>query len=162
MSGESFLRRVQVLRDSWAERRELKGLTGVHDFASQLTLLQTLYTWAEGSVGDITAVYGDELPIGLSPPPRGAGENPAFSLTLGDVHTVAFSLSERPRLGSPRWSISVTVSSGGSIVAAGPERRNGQWTRSRLEDVLLSVLGAHERSNSEAGPRPAPGPLRAR
>jgi len=36
-------------------------------------------------------------------------------------------------------------------VAAGPERRYGQWTRARLEDLLLSLLGAYERARSEGG-----------
>jgi hypothetical protein len=35
------------------------------------------------------------------------------------------------------------------MVTAGPERRNGQWTRGRVEDILLSVLGAYERAASE-------------
>ena len=36
---------------------------------------------------------------------------------------------------------------GGGAIAAGPERRNGQWTRGRLEELLLSVLGAYERAS---------------
>jgi hypothetical protein len=37
----------------------------------------------------------------------------------------------------------------GTSIAAGPERRNGQWTRARVEDLLLSLLGAYERDRSD-------------
>ena len=68
---------------------------------------------------------------------------------------VTFSLAERRRMGGSRWFIAVSVATagpGGSAVAAGPERRNGQWTRGRLEEVLLSVLGAYERSVADREP----------
>jgi len=165
MSGESFQRRVELLRDSWAERRQLKGLASVHDFDSQFALLATLHGWAEAASADIAEIYGPSLGISVSPMPLVSGSNPAFSVSLGDNYTVTFSLSERRRMGGTRWFVSVTVGAGGpggSIVAAGPERRNGQWTRGRLEDILLSVLGAYERALSEGGKGSAGSSLRAR
>ncbi|MEO8540814.1 MAG: hypothetical protein ABI577_13825 [bacterium] len=164
MTGESFQRRVELLRDSWAERRQLKGLASVHDFESQLSLLSTLHSWAEDATADVLAVYGNTLTMNVSPPPDGKSTSQAFSVTLGESYTVTFSLTERRRMGGSRWFISVTVGAGGpggSIVAAGPERRNGQWTRGRLEDILLSVLGAYERALSEGG-KPHSVGLRAR
>ncbi|MGE0599758.1 MAG: hypothetical protein AB7J35_11195 [Dehalococcoidia bacterium] len=152
MSGESFQQRVELLRDSWAERRQLKGLAGAHDFESQLGLLRTLHEWSDSAVKDIRAVYGKSLATSISPAPTGTTPNPGFSVTLGDQYTLTFSLNERRREGGSRWFVSVTVSSGGpggNMVTAGPERRNGQWTRSRVEDILLSVLGAYERAASE-------------
>ena len=151
MSGESFQRRVELLRDSWAERRQLKGLASVHDFDSQIRLLTTLHSWTEEAAADIAAVYGAALSLSVSPAPESSSSNPAFTVTIGENYTVTFLLSERRRMGGARWFVSVTVGSGGSIVAAGPERRNGQWTRGRLEDILLSVLGAYERALSEGG-----------
>lgn len=159
MSGESFERRVEVLRDSWAERRQLKGLASVHDLDSQFSLLSTLHEWSEAAAADIRKVYGDSLAVSVSPLPRKEDSAPAFAVTIGNSYTVTFVLTERRRMGGTRWFISVTVGSGGpggGIVAAGPERRNGQWTRGRLEDILLSVLGAYERSLSESG-KPTPG-----
>jgi hypothetical protein len=159
MSHESFQRRVAVLRDSWAERRALKGIGSAHDFDSQHNLLLTLNRWAEEAAGDIRAVYGEALAVNISPSPDQAGPAPAFVVTLGDNYTVTFVLSERTRMGNPRWAIAVTVAAGGpggSIAAAGPERRNSQWTRGRLEDILLSVLGAYERAVSEGGGWPPP------
>ena len=79
---------------------------------------------------------------------------------------MTFALTERRRMGGTRWFVAVSVGSGGpggSITPAGPERKNGQWTRSRLEDILLSVLGAYERAHSEGGrPGSLGGGLRAR
>jgi hypothetical protein len=165
MSGDSFQRRVELLRDSWAERRQLKGMASVHDFDSQLGLLGTLHTWAEDATADILAVYGNSLTMTVSPRPDASNSSQAFSVTLGESYTVTFSLTERRRMGGSRWFVSVTVGSGGpggSIVAAGPERRNGQWTRGRLEDILLSVLGAYERALSESGKASVSQGLRAR
>jgi hypothetical protein len=154
VSGETFQRRVELLRDSWSERRQLGGLAGVHDFDSQFRLLLTLHGWARDATAVIERVYGPELSVSVSPAPAAGAAGPAFTVTLGENHTVSFLLTERRRVGGTRWHISVTVGSGGpggAIVAAGPERRNGQWTRGRLEDILLSVLGAYERSVSESG-----------
>lgn len=164
MSGESFQRRVEFLRDTWAERRQLKGLASIHDFDSQFSLLQTLHSWATSAVRDVTEVYGDALGAGVSPAPDAASPNPGFSVTIGNQFTVTFALDQRLRPAGSRWFISVSVSSGGpgGSIAAGPERRNGQWTRARLEDILLSVLGAHERSLSEGGKPVNMSGLRAR
>jgi hypothetical protein len=159
MSGESFERRVETLRNSWAERRQLKGLASVHDLESQFSLLTTLHSWAETAAADIRKVYGESLAIAVSPLPRKEDVAPAFTVTLGNSYTVTFVLTERRRMAGTRWFVSVTVGAGGpggGIVAAGPERRNGQWTRGRLEDILLSVLGAYERALSESG-KPSPG-----
>lgn len=148
MSGETFQRRVAMLRDTWAERRHLKETAGAHDFASQLALLQTIYGWVEGATADIHAVYGDELPLSLSAAPAASGPH-GFSVTVAESSTVSFALSGRRRASGPTWSITVTVGSGGPLAAAGPDRRNGRWTKARLEDVLLGVLGAYERTMSE-------------
>ncbi|HMO54335.1 MAG TPA: hypothetical protein PJ994_07520 [Tepidiformaceae bacterium] len=157
MSGESFERRVEILRDSWAERRQLKGLASVHDFESQFALLNTLHGWAEAAATDIRKVYGESLMVTISSIPGRDDSVPAFAVTIGHSHTVTFVLTERRRMNGSRWFISVTVGAGGpggALVAAGPERRNGQWTRGRLEDILLSVLGAYERALSDGSKPP--------
>jgi hypothetical protein len=162
MSGESFQQRVALLRDSWAERRQLKELAGAHDYVSQLNLLRTLHQWVEAATSDVRAVYGRAVSIMLSPAPVPDGSRTGFTLTIADNHTLSFSLEERRGPGGVRWFVAVKVSSGGAPIAAGPERRNGQWTRSRLEDILLSVLGAYERSVSEGARGGLTGGLRAR
>jgi hypothetical protein len=94
------------------------------------------------------------MSVTISPPPDRDGSVAAFVVTIGTNYTATFALTERTRMGSPRWAIGVTVGAGGpggGISAAGPERRNSQWTRGRLEDVLLSVLGAYERAVSDGG-----------
>lgn len=158
MGGRSFVDRVEVLRDAWLERRELRDLSASHDFDSQFRLLSTIYSWAVGAVTDIQTVYGDSLTVLLSPPPGASDDAPAFTVSLADRCLVTFSASERRRAGASRWSIAVSISAGrgGTVDAAGPDRRTGSWTRGRLEDVLLSVLGAYERSLTEEARRAFP------
>ena len=149
---EPFRRRVEQLRDAWAERRALRGIARAHDRASQLALLRTLHAWAVEAAADIRAVYGPGLAVEVSRLPADDTEAAAFTVRVAQDHTLAFALVERRRVGGTRWHIAVTMSTGGprgSTAAAGPERRNGQWTRARLEDLLLSLLGAYERARSE-------------
>ena len=165
MSGESFSQRVQHLHDSWNERRQMKGIASAHDFDSQFQLLTTLRGWAEEAVAEVQGVYGETVHISLGPAPTRDPCGPSFSAFLGDSFTLAFALTERRRMGGSRWFIAVSVGSsgtGGGVVAAGPERRNGQWTRARLEDLLLSVLGAYERSLSDTDVSVGGKQLRAR
>ena len=149
MSGESFSQRVQNLHDSWDERRQIKGIASAHDFDSQFRLLAMLHGWASDAVEEIRQVYGESIHVSLAAPPARDPDGPAFSAFLGEAFTLSFALSERRRMGGSRWFISVSVGSSGAgegVVAAGPARRNGQWSRARLEELLLSVLGAYERS----------------
>jgi hypothetical protein len=165
MSTDSFVQRVQALRDSWAERRLVQRLAGAHDFDSQYRLLTTLHTWVGEAARDISAVYGSAMSVSVSPVPDALSRTPAFSIVIGGAYTVTFALTERRRMGGPRWFVTVLIGSagpGGAVAAAGPERRNGQWTRGRLEDVLLSVLGAYERATSSESPLPGESPLTAR
>ncbi len=155
MTGESFANRVQALRDSWIERRQVKGLASAHDFESQYRLLLTLHSWAVQGVEDICGVYDGAVSATVSPAPPETDSAPGFSVAMAESYMVTFSLAERRRMGGSRWFIAVSVATagpGGSAVAAGPERRNGQWTRGRLEEVLLSVLGAYERSVADREP----------
>lgn len=149
---ENFRRRVAQLRDSWEERRALKGFAGASDFDSQYTLLSAIYRWVAEAATDIRDVYGEGLAVNLGPEPTTGGPAPAFALTLGDATTLTFAMVERTRRDSARWAIAVTIGTGGlagTVVTAGPERRSAQWTRARVEDILLSVLAAHERATSE-------------
>ncbi|MGH2632584.1 MAG: hypothetical protein ACRDG3_04170 [Tepidiformaceae bacterium] len=153
MHNEPFVMRVQALRDSWAERRQVRGIAHIHDYPSQFRLLQAMHGWAEHAAEEIREVYGATMAAIVTacpePPPNERQEERGFAVTVGPGFGAAFVLHDRRRLPGPSWSISVSVASSGSAgggSAAGPERRNGQWTRTRLEDVLLSLLGAYERS----------------
>ncbi len=149
---ETFANRVQTLHESWAERRQVARLAGEHDFESQLQLMATLHEWVASASADIAEVYEGQLSVRISPPPGRNDLPPAFTITLEGRHSVTFSLAERRRMNGTRWHVSVSIASsgpGGSIAQAGPERRNGHWSRSRVEDVLLSLLGAYERAQGD-------------
>jgi hypothetical protein len=152
---ESFRQRVEELRYAWSERRQIRSLASVHDFESQFELLRLLHQWAEEAVADIRRVYDDELHIQLDPTPGAQDRPPAFSLSIGGEQGLSFSLAERPRGGGTHWFISVTIGPavpGASPIAAGPQRRAGQWTRGQFQDLVLSALGAFERSLSHRSP----------
>jgi hypothetical protein len=149
---EPFARRVQTLRDAWLERRQTQSFAGSHDFDSQYHLILTLHEWACDALEEIATIYGATVDIGLSPAPERGGAAPAFSLAVAGTYSVNFALQERGHPGSGHWTVAASVISnapGGLVVPAGPERRNGQWTRGRLEELLLSVLGAYERARSD-------------
>jgi hypothetical protein len=152
MTPDTFVSRVHHLRGSWQERRQVKGLATAHDFDSQFELLRTFHRWAQEAVSDIRSVYGQALDLFLSPEPGKEGQ-PAFSVVLGGMFSITFALVQRTRSGTNGWFVAVSEAlsgPGGRISAAGPERRNGQWSRSRVDNLMLSLLGAYERWQSES------------
>ncbi len=154
MHPEPFAQRVRTLHASWLERREVRAFAGSHTRDAQFELLLALHRWAEGAVRDIVAVYSAAFAAELGPAPERDEVSPAFNVSLAGNHVLTLSLLERRRLNVQHWYVSVSHSSGvdgGDGVMAGPERRNGQWTRGRLEDLLLSILGGYERSVTEGG-----------
>ena len=146
MTREPFAGRVRALRDSWDERRRVARLASTHTFDSQYLLLLTLHEWAREAVGDVREVYGNTFPIDLGPLPAREQDPPAFSMLVAQAHALTLSLIERRRGVEPSWHVTVSVEGELQSHQAGPDRRNGHWTRGRLEDVLLSVMGTYERS----------------
>lgn len=153
LSGEPFAGRVRALREAWIERRQVQGLASSHDFDSQYRLLLTLQGWAAQAIEDVHAVYGEDLYLELSPPPQQGDRPPSFHVVVAGSFTLSFTMSERRRMDRTSWFVAVAVRSpgGGPVTTAGPHRRNGQWSRAGLEDLLLSILAAYERSLAEAG-----------
>jgi hypothetical protein len=165
MSADLFADRVRALRGSWEERREAKSLAGAHDFESQFELLEMLHGWTVRAAADVAEVYGGDLELRLSPPPSRSPGNAAFAVVVAGAFVLSFRLAERQRMGAAGWfvSVSVAATTGGNAVMAGPERRYGQWTRGRIEELLLTVLGGYERSRSEGeAPKGLDGRVRAR
>ncbi len=148
----TFVSRVEALRDSWSERRTLLRIASAHDFESQFRLLLTLYDWATEAVEDVAAVYDRAVPLMVSPRPGRRVTEPSFSVSIAGHEGILFTLAERKLAGGSRWNVTAALTAGGrdgAVSHAGPERRNGGWTRSRVEDLLLSLLGAYERSRGE-------------
>lgn len=143
-----FRERVQALRDSWEERREVRPLAASFDLDSQCRLLAVLHNWAEDCAAIIRSIYGQQFDLVVESLP--GGEPHAFSVRLGGVMSLTFALTQRRRQGSSLWTISAHVSAihRGFLVPVDPERRNGPWSRARLENLILSLLGAYERSRT--------------
>jgi len=138
-----FETRLQQLRDAWHERREIARL--VHDAGagSQLELLQRIHTWAVDCATAITRIYGGALPVSVSPRPRGPGDA-SFIFSAAPGHRLVFSVA--PRTGGG-WRVTAHSLSGVAPGAAvGPSRRDGSWTRARVEDLVLAQVAAVERS----------------
>jgi len=142
-----FRDRVAQLRAAWRERRELERFAGSTE-AEQRALLRELHRWASEAADDIAAAYGGELRVTVTPEAP-SDDLSAFTVTIADGFRLTLSLSER---GRSRWTISaaVTPGPGAPAVAAGPNRRSSRWTRDRLEELLLSLLTAYERTRTRA------------
>lgn len=144
MSRELFARRVWSLRDSWTERRDLKALGSIHTLDSQFELLEILYRWTLESVEDIRCVYGQDFDIVAGPPPALDQAVPAFSVTVGGRINLTISLAQRRRKDDAPWYLHMNVE-GDSKAGATTEWRASNSARGRLQDALLTVLGAYER-----------------
>ena len=159
LKNGTFAIRVQSLRDSWIERRQTGCLANAHDFDSQFRLLAVIHGWAVSAVEDVQAVYADGVAVTVGPFPERTEATPGFSIVVDSRHSLTVSLMERPRAGADRWHLRVWVSAAGAGTAsgqAGPSRLDGQWTRARLEELILSLLGAYERSQSTEQNEPPP------
>jgi len=150
VTRDTFARRVQDLREAWSEHRQLRALAAAHDFDSQYQLLLLLHRWTCDAATDINRVYEDSLDAKVEASLEPGDREPGFSFIVAPGFSIALSLAQRPRSGTPHWFISVNLNAGpaGPGVPAGPRRRTGQWTRAQLEDLVLSVLGAYERATS--------------
>ncbi len=150
MTSQPFLERVNALRTAWDERRCVERLAAGHDFASQYGLLLLIHRWVADAVADAVRCYGQDLPISLSPAPPAAGRDTAFHVMVAGTFSLVFGLVERHREGGPSWSVALVERVAGPIddrPATGPSR--GRWTRARVEELMLSLLGAFERARSE-------------
>ncbi len=145
--GSRFRNRVEELRAAWKERRELEELAGSSE-AGQRALLHELYRWATEAADDIAAAYGGELEVAVTAA-EGAGGLSAFTVTIDGGYRLTLALEGR---GKGRWTIAAALTLGPSEapVAAGPSRGGARWTRRRLEELLLSLLTAYERTRTRA------------
>ena len=152
MSAEPFALRVRSLHESWRERREVKALASAHDRTSQFRLLLSLHGWAVEALSDVQAVYGPDFPLVIDAPPKELDSLPGFTVQLGG-QALTLSLLQRSRANTRHWYISVAFSSsdpaGTGHIAT--DRRNGQWNRGRMQELLLTLLGGYERSIGAAG-----------
>ena len=139
----SFRERLEELRDSWSERREVRPLAAARDFESQRALLRVLHRWCDEAAALIRDVYGEELVARVEPL---EAEQQEFSASIGAAPALVFSLQERDGAGRGNWTVAVRFAEPATTVE--PQRRNGPWSRARLEQLLLSAIAAHERGRS--------------
>jgi hypothetical protein len=141
---QSFRERLEGLRDAWHERREVRPLAAARDFGSQRALLGILHGWCTEAAGLVREVYGEELEARVEPLEVGADE---FSVGIGTMPALVFAVADREGSdGQGPWSVVVRTPGPGAGIA--PQRRNGPWSRARLEQLLLSTIAAHERGRS--------------
>ncbi len=143
MPREQFSRRVWSLRDTWSERRKLLMLGTGHTKEAQFEVLLMLHRWTLESVADIRTVYGDGFDIITGPPPSLDQYPSAYSVTIAGAHNLTVSLTQRRKGEDAPWYVHFNVEGGHP---AGAELGASNSVRGRLQDALLSVLGAYERS----------------
>jgi hypothetical protein len=145
----TFAERVAALRASWQDTRTAARFGAARDRETQYVALQLVYEWARAAVDQIEAVYGAHLDLRISPLRPIEHPEPGFVVEIEDFAAVAASLAEM-KPGEDRWHVTIATRVSGertwAIVA--PDRRHSFWTRSRVEDVLLSLLSALERARS--------------
>lgn len=143
MPREAFARRVWSLRDSWVERRNLNAVGQDHTLDSQFGLLLQLHEWTCESADDIRTVYGPRFDIVVGPPPARDQSPPAFSVTIAGSHNLTVALTQRRKSDDAPWYVHMNVEER----SPGPvDIRASNSARGRLQDALLTVLGAYERS----------------
>ncbi len=144
MDGMPFEARVRSLHEGWLERRESWLLSRAHDLDSQRRVLANIHRWASECIEDVRHVYGEVLPITIEP----LEEQARFTITVGDSQGAAFELFDRGSDERPSWQVVARVAAGGEAGEAPEERRVRHWRRSQVEEILLSLLSAYERSLS--------------
>ncbi len=143
MDGTLFEARVRSLREGWLDRRESGLLARTHDFDSQRRVLANIHRWASECIDDVRHVYGEELPITTGP----LGEHGRFAISVGTGQRAVFELLDRGGGERPTWQVVARVTTGGAEAGEAPEeRRVRHWRRSQVEEILLSLLSAYERS----------------
>ncbi len=147
MTGDSFASRVRGLRREWTERRQVRRLSLDHNFESQYRLFQTLHLWARQAAVEIQREYSGRLSVKVSPLPAVSERERSFSVVIDDAYSLTFRLEQRG--GQSPWRIVATMSTSDSVEAVSPRRAAAHWTRSRVEELLLALLGAYERALSE-------------
>jgi hypothetical protein len=144
-SERPFLVKVQEIHDSWAETRQTIDARRDRGRHGQATMLGYVFNWTAEAALDLARVYGDL--IELTPEPDLAAAEPGFVLHVGPVHTMHVDLVPHPRSPS-EWLVRIRLSypDEHSWVTVHWGRRHDNWTRERLEEVILSLLSAFERS----------------
>lgn len=143
MDGLPFEARVRSLHQAWLERRESWVLSRAHDLDSQRRVLANVHGWASECIEDVRHVYGETLPLTIEP----LGEPGCFNVAVGASQCATFALVDRGNPERPSWQVVArVVTHGDEGGQAADERRVRRWGRAQVEEILLSLLGAYERS----------------
>ncbi len=143
MDGLPFEARVRSLHQAWLERRESWVLSRTHDVDSQRLVLANVHRWASECIEDVRHVYGETLPLTIEP----LGERDCFDVAIGASQCATFELVDRRNGERPSWQVVArVVTRGDEDAQAADERRVRRWGRAQVEEILLSLLGAYERS----------------
>lgn len=148
MIREPFRYRVEALREAWRDRRDAARLSARRDQPAQEQLLRLLHEWVAASLVDVRAVYGPSLPAFLDPESaEAAAAAGAFTVTIGPG-AAAFALRQQRREGAHAWRIASTITVAGQPLSAARGARARRWTRAKVDDIILTLLAAYERSLS--------------
>jgi hypothetical protein len=145
----TFAGRVAALRASWEDTRAAARFGAARDRETQYEALELVYEWAVAAMNEVRAVYGQQLHADISPLRPFEHSKPGFVIEIDEFASVAASLEEM-KPGEDRWHVVLATRTAGerSWALAAPDRRHSFWTRGRVEDVLLGLLSALERSRS--------------
>ncbi len=142
-----FAERVRDLRDDWSDMRDMAAMLQHDDRPSQFRALLKVYDWCVDAVADIRRAYGSAAVAGISPPPEESGAEPGFEVSVNTAHRFGAWLT-RVRGSQDRWHIHVALMfpESQTWLPAARGHQVNYWTRRRIDDILLSLLSAFERS----------------
>lgn len=144
MDGMPFEARVRSLHEGWLERRESWLLSRAHDFDSQQRVLSNIHRWASECIEDVRHVYGESLPVTID----SIEQDSRFAIAVGAGQRASFELVDRGSEERPGWQVVARVAADGETGEAPEEKRVRHWRRGQVEEILLSLLSAYERSLS--------------
>ncbi len=152
MESEQFDGKIRALRQLWDEKRQTAQLSTGDEFATRFDLLRLIHRWLEESLVAIARHYGEAVGARLGPLPSPENATDGFTLTIFESYVLKFRLASRKGPVGEIWTVVGEAGNLGSrpmLTALGPTRRHGQWTRERIEQILLSILSQFERDRYE-------------
>lgn len=141
MGNEDFRQRLSQLAESWEERRVSVTLGRRRVQPAQLELLGLIHGWAREALRDVVSVYGSTVKAALSPLESGGGQT--FRVEVGESHATFEVMLDGGHKDS--WRTTAVVRLSGEPAEKAHSHRPREWSRRRVEEIVLQMVGAFER-----------------
>lgn len=152
---QSFVERVRHFQQDWRDRREYAELAELVEPHRTERLLCVLHAWASEAAADIHEVYGSTLELTVGPVEPDFRHGAGFTVAVAGSFYLDFEAggnSASPT--SPRTvNAGVRFGDGSREIALTRQSRHVMWNREQVQDLVMRLLGAYERSRDARLPR---------